>query len=115
LYGYKYEITTIENYINGEIKKGTLSSVDLETYMNVNSHIARTMQTSLDYLIESHNVYQTVQYVEEHVCRQGMQWMNNLITSYTWLNLIILLSAVAINRLKPLVEKKKLELDVFIF
>jgi hypothetical protein len=108
-------MNTIENYITNKIKEGDLNTNELGTFRNVNSHILKTKETSLDYLIESHNVYETVQHIEENVCKKGMHWMNYLITSYTWLTLIVLLSAVAINRLKPLVEKKKLEVEVVIF
>lgn len=77
--------------------------------------IKNTKDNTLNYLIGCRNVYETVEYVEARVCKDGMNWSYKLVSSYTWFCLIIFLVSFAINRMKPLVEKKKSEIEVYNF
>jgi hypothetical protein len=61
--------------------------------------------------IKCNHIYTDIPTIESKVCKTGLSDMFSLIQLYLWLSIISLLVSVGINRLKPLVEKKKYELD----
>ena len=67
---------------------------------------------NLDSLINCNHVYQGITFAESKVCSDGSLKLWKLNIYYIWLFISIFFFAVAINKLKPLIEKKKLEIEV---
>lgn len=62
--------------------------------------------------MECEHVYKDVVFIEENVCKTGMHDMLALTQLYFWQSLVVLLVAVGVNRLKPIVDKKKYQFEV---
>jgi hypothetical protein len=62
-----------------------------------------------DELTKCSNVYFLVPEIEKAMCVNGMEQSFSIITLYSWLALIILLSAIGLNKLKPIADKRKAE------
>jgi hypothetical protein len=76
---------------------------------------ANIFKEYLDRAIKCDNVYSNVVNLEEQFCKNGLSWSKNLLASVPWLVIVVLIFAYAVNRLKPLVEKRKSEIDVKYF
>lgn len=105
LFSFAYELESAEV---GEKEK----EKDYEMNLNLQNQLKNFRQNTLDELISCKHVYETVEFVESRFCVNGMKWSNYLISCYSWLFIIIFLCAYAVNRMKPLVEKKKNEIEV---
>jgi hypothetical protein len=111
LFSFAYELELTEVDIKNKISTGG----DYETYVDLQNKVKLFKQDTLEDLISCKHVYETVQFIESRFCVNGMKWSNYLITCYSWLFIIIFLCAYAVNRMKPLVEKKKNEIEVYKF
>jgi hypothetical protein len=103
------EVQSISDALTKQLKLGAKDSA---TLTSVQAQITATETDYIQPLIKCNHVYDGVQYFESNFCKTSMKNAYRLVESYTWLFLIVLLCAVAVNRLKPLVEKKKSELEV---
>lgn len=103
LFSFAYEL---------ELESTEVGEKDYEANLNLQNQLKNFRQNTLDELISCKHVYETVEFVESRFCVNGMKWSNYLISCYSWLFIIIFLSAYAVNRMKPLVEKKKNEIEV---
>jgi hypothetical protein len=109
-----YELNDIKVNIQSKINSNSsdVNSTNQEYYIKLNNKIENLQSLYLNDLIGCQHVYDGIEYMEYRVCRQGIKYSYYLIACYSWLFLAILLFAVAVNKLKPLVEKKKSELEV---
>lgn len=114
LYAYTYEMSELEYQLKAQISSNSTSSAALTSYLELQKQVQIVQTNTTTPLIGCDHVYSTVEYFEERFCVSGMKWANYLLTSYSWLVLIIFLFAYAVNRMKPLVEKKKSELESMI-
>jgi hypothetical protein len=110
LYSFAYQLDQVETEVKVRLATNTSSSTDFATYARYQKEIKTTKEEHLSKLMGCSHVYSSVTFYENRFCVDGMRWANLLLTSYTWLFLIIFLSAYAINRMKPVVEKKKSEI-----
>jgi len=115
LYAYSFEITKSYDDIKAKLNSNLTSSADFETYKKLESSIEDLQKDTLKDLMECSHVYESILFIENRFCLYGMKWSNYLISSYSWLFLIIFISSYAINRMKPVVEKKKSEIEVKIY
>lgn len=111
LYSYAYQLDQVDNEIKIRLNSNTTNSEDFETYVKFQKEIKTAKEDHLSKLIECSHVYNSVTFYEDRFCVNGMAWARFLLSSYTWLFLIIFLTAYAVNRMKPVVEKKKSEIE----
>jgi hypothetical protein len=108
LYSFAYEVDVVES----QLKSGSITNLDYDSAASVEKSILFVKENYLNDLLGCKIVYDQVVSVEQKFCVNGIRWTQSLLSSYTWLFFIILLCAYAVNRLKPLVEKKKQEIEV---
>ena len=106
LYSFSYQLDSVEADIKNKIAAG--GNYD---FAYLQAQIKEFKQGNLEELLSCRHVYESYEFVEKRLCVNGMKWANQLITFYSWLFIIILLCAYAVNRMKPLVEKKKNEIE----
>ena len=110
MYSYIYQLESVNSEINRQLAGN--NTIDTITLKKLKSMIFDAMNDSLYYLSNCYHVYSSVEYFEERFCASGMKWSNYLISTYSWLILVIFLCSYGINRLKPIVEKKKSDIEV---
>ncbi len=108
VYAFNYQLEEINQIATNKKEE---SSENYQKYLQLHKDIKETRETVLTPLMECRNVYEIIEKTEEALCKDGMGWANYLLSSYSWLTLIVLLSAIAVNRMKPLVEKKNVEME----
>jgi hypothetical protein len=110
LYTYSYQLENVNTEISKQLAGNfTGSKNDL---IELQTKIKNAKNDIMSKLISCSHVYQSISFMEERFCAYGMNWSKYLITSYSWLMLIILITSIGINRLKPVVEKKNSEIEV---
>jgi hypothetical protein len=102
LHSFDYQVNSVESYIKSNSLQNTFSLLN---------EIKNAKNTTLKPLLECEHVYRSIQNFERVVCANTMDWSKELLTCYSFLFVIILISAISVNRLKPLVDKKKDEID----
>lgn len=112
IYSFKYELESYENALSQNYGESSLTQVESEVYSTIINSINTFKSNHLYPLIECNHVYSNILSAEANFCKYGMNWTYSLFTSMSWLFLILLLCSYAINRLKPLVEKRKNEIEV---
>ena len=100
----KYILNNLSNTNNTDPKKYKLLSSD----MNVTLPI-------LESIINCSHVFSGVTFAEEILCAEGENTVWYLIQYFLYLLISVFFFGVAINKLKPLIEKKKLEIEVKFF
>ncbi len=112
IYSFKYELESYENQLLQKYGEATLTEQESKAYSTVMNSIKTFKSDHLNIIIECRHVYENILFAEKEFCKDGMNWTYSLFTSMSWLFLIIFLCSYAINRLKPLVEKRKSEIEV---
>jgi hypothetical protein len=112
IYSYAYQLENVNSEISRQLA-GNLTSINKNDLTDLQMKIKNLKNDILIKLTSCSYVYQSVTFMEERFCASGMNWSKSLITSYSWLMLIIFITSYGINRLKPVVEKKKSEIEVY--
>jgi hypothetical protein len=67
---------------------------------------------NLNSIIGCNHVYEGITFAESRICSQGISNMWALIGFYIWLFISVFFFSISIDKLKPLIDKKKLEIEV---
>lgn len=111
LYIFNYELTGILSNINDDLAKSP-SDTNL---ISLKTQISDFMRNIMDKLINCGHVYDNIELYEKKICGEALSSSYAVVTTYMWLCLFVLLFAYSINRMKPLVDKKKFEIEVNYF
>lgn len=113
LYSLRWELDSYQNQLSQHYGNNSTSTPDeLLVYTNVKNNIDSVRTNSLNKLIGCNHVYEEIVFAETNFCKLGMNWTYSLFIIISWLFLIVLLFSYSVNRMKPLVEKRKHEIDV---
>ena len=113
LYAFRWEIDTYENQLSQYYGDGSTFNADqFIAYTDFKNQIDDLRKNNLNNLIGCNHVYEELVFAETKFCSLGMNWTYSLFITISWLFLIVLLFAYSVNRMKPLVEKRKHEIDV---
>jgi hypothetical protein len=107
----RYELDGISANIAQKLEIGGLTEQQTTDLKGLQENINATQTNSIEPLVQCELVYSNVQKMEETICLKGMNWSYNLLTGYTWLFLVILLTSYSVNRLSPIVWKKQVEIE----
>lgn len=71
-----------------------------------------TSLSNINSIIGCNHVYEGITFAESKICNYGISDMWALMGFYIWLFISVFFFAVSIDKLKPLIDKKKLEIEV---
>ena len=107
----RYLFTQANTQIKAQLAMANNTQADKQKYFNLATDMNASLP-NLNYIIGCTHVFEGITFAESNVCNGGMSDLWYLIYFYIWLFLSVFFFAVAINKLKPLIEKKKLEIEV---
>lgn len=112
LWTFSWEIDQTLIKLEAEKSKEPVSFAQFQKILEMIKKFTKTRDGGLKDLMQSLHLVKTVEYTENRLCKNGLDWTFSLVKSYTYLFFCILIMAIAVNRMKPLVEKKKNEIEV---
>ncbi len=112
LYSQQYMLYTKRKEIKEKMSNMNASSTEYGDLTSLYTEVKRVLDKDIKYFTECRHVYDSVVFAEKSVCKNGLDYLKELIQCICWLCLVVLVASVGITRLKALVDKKSMEFEV---
>lgn len=114
LYYLNYELSRISSDIDQKISSDNTSEEDLTKLKLLKEELLIIGMKYLKPMLSCAHVYTSVQDVEKTICTNGMNWSYQLLMSYSWLFLIILLTGISTNKLSSIAWRRRVEMEAML-
>jgi len=112
LYSQQYLFHDLRNRLKEQMSKVDPTSKEYKDLANLSADIKDVQDNDIKYFTQCTHVYDNVVFAESTLCKEGMDNLKQIIQCLCVFLLFVLMTSIAITRLKALVEKKSMEFEV---